>query len=623
MISNNLKKIFGILILVCFLSTITFLPYVETRRAEAGLIAVIESGMQLILTGLSRIMQFMMKYKEYILDPAIYYLSRMLIRQLTQSVVDWINGGFNGNPSFLEDPQDYFEKSADRAIGEMIYDSDLRFLCKPFEINVRLSLGLQYSPFQDKVRCRLSDVLANSEGAVTDTYNKFMGGDFIAGGGWDTWLQLTTVPQNNQLGSMLIAKAELDARLEGEEKRKTKELEWGAGMLSQKKCEAISYDGEGNEITRISYSGDEAFSPSDFASSTRGATAGNTRQTGLFPGASTTPSNYNVYSNYTFRNTENADGTGEVLSTIKQECKIITPGSWMQDTLQRHTNSDLAQLQIADEINEIVGALANFLVTKITQESGLLGQNDRDRAADDASWRQGLANLSAQQNILLSQGVQASTATNESGINSTLNSVYNADITPGYNGTGSVNDVAIDANGNSITLSQAKQILTTRISGYQQIESNYYSYNSTMYNVASTTVNKINSVIACYNQKIASSTPALSSSQTSFAQTRISQLSGALADTNSVVASTTPNVTSALSNLSSLNTLSSSASNAGNVNTLNTISASLDSLVPSLHNASTTEIARQVSSTTVSWLGPVLNNANALATECQTFPAGI
>lgn len=623
MISNNLKKIFGILILVCFLSTVGFLPYVETRKAEAGLVAVIESGMQLVLTGLSRIMQFMMKYKEYILDPAIYYLSRMLIRQLTQSVVDWINGGFNGNPSFLEDPQDYFEKSADRAIEEMIYDSDLRFLCKPFEINVRLALGLQYSPFQDKVRCRLSDVLANSEGVVTDTYNKFVDGDFIGGGGWDTWLQVTTVPQNNQLGAMLIAQAELDAKLEGEEKRKTKELEWGAGMLSQKKCEQVTYAPDGTVTDRVTFDGDEAFSPSDFASSTPGRTGRNTASTGLFPGSNTSSTTYNVYSSDTFRITENEDGTGEVLANVKQECKIITPGSWMQDTLQRHTNSDLSQLQIADEVNEIVGALGNFLVTKITQQGGLLGQNDRDRAADDAAWRQGLANLTAQQNTLLSQGVQASTATNESGINSTLNSVYNADITPGYNGTGSVNDVATDANGNSLTLSQAKQILTSRISEYRQIESNYYSYNSTMYNVASTTVNKINSVIACYNQKIASSTPALSSSQTSFAQTRITQLSGALADTNSVVASTTPNVTSALSNLSSLNTLSSSASNAGNVNTLNTISASLDSLVPSLHNASTTEIAKEVSSTTVGWLGPVLNNANALAAECQTFPAGI
>jgi hypothetical protein len=613
MTNSRFKKIFGTMILICLLSTINVSPFVETKKANATIPTIdwaniAQTTMTAISTGLSRIYAHMISLKEYVLDNAAYYLARILIRQLTQSIVDWINSGFNGNPSFLEDPKDFLRAGADRTIGELIYDTDLRFLCKPFEINVRLALGLQYSPFQDKVRCRLSDVLVNSEGAVTETYNKFMNGDFIGGGGWDTWLQVTTVPQNNQLGAMLIAQAELDARLDGEEKQKSEELSWGGGLLSQKQCEQITYNADGTEKSRISYTGDARFPP------TQG-------QTSAGDGIAYSSSTYNIVSSDTYSR-GGLPGTPEYKGSVKQVCKIVTPGSLTQDLLQKAVGADLAQLQVADEINEIVGALGNYVVTKVMQSGkGLLGQKDRDRAADDAAWRQGIADLTTQQKAQMSSGVQSGATNDSSGINNILNSTYNADITPGYSGVGSVNDVATDANGVGVTLSQAKQILQTRISGHQQTESNYYSYNSGMYNLATTTSNKINSVIACYNQKIASSTPALTSSQRSFAETRVTQLSGALTDVNAVTTSTAPNISSALSNMSSLNTLSSSVSNAGDVTALNNISASLDSLIPTLHNASTTEIARNVSSTTVSWLGPVLNNANTLGTECQAFPS--
>ena len=71
-------------------------------------------------------------------------------------------------------------------------------------------------------------------GNVTDAMNKFAEGDFVGGGGWDSWLQITTNPQNNPMGAMILAEVELDARLAAKKEIQMTETAWGNGFMSFK-----------------------------------------------------------------------------------------------------------------------------------------------------------------------------------------------------------------------------------------------------------------------------------------------------------------------------------------------------------------------------------------------------
>jgi hypothetical protein len=330
--------------------------------------------------------------KDTFLDGIAYFIARVLIRQITQSIVDWINSGFNGNPSFVQDPEQFARDSVDRVIGEFIFASDLKFLCSPFEINVRLNLGMQYSPFKDKINCTLSQILQNVDGAVTQAYTDFMNGDFINGGGWDSWLNITTVPQNNQLGAMIITQGELDARIADRKILDGNELNWSGGLLSMKQCTRTTYDASGNETGSESYRGDPVLF------------------TGKVGAVSTSSRAMNVNFN---------DGSTVYAGSTKDVCKVVTPGTWITGTGNKVLGWDLDRLGVADEINEIVGALANFAISKVMQKGMAMIKKD-DLSANDPSWQAGIAALQSQQN----------NAINAAGSNSNYQPSYSTYVSP-------------------------------------------------------------------------------------------------------------------------------------------------------------------------------------------------
>jgi hypothetical protein len=248
---------------------------------------------------------------------------KRVLREFTKSVVAWINSGFEGNPSFITNTEQWLTDTADITIGDFLLNNkDLKFLCDPFKINVQLALGLQYRPFSEDIKCSFTSATGN----ITDAYNNFVGGDFIGGGGWNSWLQLTTVPQNNQMGAMMIAQGELDARIEAQQEQAKLEANWGNGFLSWKKCEKENTAGA---------------DPEDF-----------------------------VYDEST------GTSSAPTQTEMGQTCTIQTPGQAIADQLSWISSTDLRQSEIANDINEIINALANQLIVQGMQMftgSGLLG----------------------------------------------------------------------------------------------------------------------------------------------------------------------------------------------------------------------------------------------------------
>jgi len=248
--------------------------------------------------------------KEFSFDSIAYLIAKGLIRQLTTSIVNWINSGFNGSPAFVTNPEQFLIDTADKIAGNLIEGSELGFLCDPFRIDIRIALGLKYRPFQERVTCTLSEVIDNVRGSV----DGFIGGDFKQGG-WQGWLSLTNEPQNNVYGAQIIANNELGIRIAGKQSIELAKLNWGGGFLSWEKCEE-------HEVSRA--------------------------PTGL-------------------------DNYYENAPTTNQTCEIQTPGGVINDQLSKALGSGIDQLNLADEFNEIVNALVVQLAQQALGGGGLRG----------------------------------------------------------------------------------------------------------------------------------------------------------------------------------------------------------------------------------------------------------
>jgi len=184
-----------------------------------------------------------------IIKPMVKALVKQLIHQFLMSIVDWINDGFDGSgPRFVSDPASFFADIADRAIGQVVMGSDLNFLCSPFALDVRLALGLNYwsGGFRDRITCTLSDIINNTMNAAERTAYR---------NSWQSWLDLTTQPQNNPYGAYALAKSQIEIRIANQQFVAGKEADWGTGFLTTKRC--VEYITGEEELAMLdAYGGD-------------------------------------------------------------------------------------------------------------------------------------------------------------------------------------------------------------------------------------------------------------------------------------------------------------------------------------------------------------------------------
>ncbi len=176
--------------------------------------------------------------KELVLDGIVTAAAKIVISNMTNSIVTWINSGFQGNPAFITNPESFFTDVADQIAGNFIAGTELGFLCEPFSLDIRIALAANYSStYRQANYCRLSDVVSN-----TENFAKFTEGDFSRGG-WDSWFEISQNPQNNPMGAYLSAQTELSIRTARGQSIKLLEANWGQGFLSYQECLAEDING--------------------------------------------------------------------------------------------------------------------------------------------------------------------------------------------------------------------------------------------------------------------------------------------------------------------------------------------------------------------------------------------
>jgi hypothetical protein len=327
------KKIITYFITIFFVLSIFIFPNKTNAQwavVDAGNIA--QSTITAANTGISSYSTMALQLKEYVLDGLGTMLVKQIVRQITTSVVTWINSGFQGSPSFLQNPGSFFLDVADQITGDFIskFGGPLQGLCSPFSIDIRIALAFKYRPnIPKRYACTITTIIKNSKNAVEGaTLNGFTAGDFKQGG-WPAFVTMTTEPQNNIYGAYLTAESELSWRVANAKAEQKDEISAGKGFLSWRdsKCTA--------EVRKFN----------DDVKAKRAAAA----------------------------DAEEGYLANQQLKS-KNDCPVQTPGSVIQESLQNNLNGPLRELELADEINEVVNALFAQLVTQVLQK-GLAGSS--------------------------------------------------------------------------------------------------------------------------------------------------------------------------------------------------------------------------------------------------------
>ncbi len=160
------------------------------------------------------------------LNTAAVAAARMIISKLTDSIIKWVDTGFEGSPAFVTNPGSYLKDLGDQVSG--IFISQLGaddLLCPRFRPQILLSLTYE-QPGIEEFQCTF--------GQSAEEWSGFM--DDFNNGGWDAFIQVSTQPQNSPYGTYLKASDELAKKKAQAQGRGRAELDWGSGFLSLKEC---------------------------------------------------------------------------------------------------------------------------------------------------------------------------------------------------------------------------------------------------------------------------------------------------------------------------------------------------------------------------------------------------
>lgn len=233
--------------------------------------------------------------KEQALDKIFVMIAKQIIAHMTQSIVNWINSGFEGGPAFVTDPEGFFTDVADQVTGQFIDRLGLGFLCGSFDVTLQAALRLHVNygggpeSALKRYRCTASAVADNISSGNIVSLNAFF--------------DVAVTTSNNPYGAYRALENDLESQIAAQHEQNAMVLDWGNGFLSKKEC-----DDAGN-------------------------------------------------------------------------CAITTPGTLVEDQLVNVFGSGLRQLELADEINEVVNALASQLMNTMINK-GLAGLS---KAADGAN----------------------------------------------------------------------------------------------------------------------------------------------------------------------------------------------------------------------------------------------
>lgn len=299
--------------------------------------------------------------------------AKTAIDSLTKSIVNWINSGFEGSPAFVTDLNRNLRNLKDAVVEDFI--SGLN------EVSLN-NTGISIrAPFQDQIARQLREEFYRTTSSygfdLRHPYKDCYGGkkEFTLNG----FYCQSQNPANNPYGRYQLARNELFQQLDTEAQNRLAELGWGKGFLSWRG----SCGPHGLSNPPPSFANAPALSISATSNITLPAIPElGAKSVTLAPTPSPEPKPVPLQ--------QKDKSVG---------CSIRTPGSIIEDQLANTLGSGVRQLELADNFNEIVSALATQLLNQVLGSSGLSGASQAQSGGGQSFLNSGAnstANLSSQ-----------------------------------------------------------------------------------------------------------------------------------------------------------------------------------------------------------------------------------
>lgn len=220
----------ALLVATLMLTLGTALPAKDVHAQASGVVVdptnLVENKISAVMSTISAAAQKSLGIKEWTLDGVMFALGKKVLKEMVRSTVDWINRGFKGSPMYATDPGQFLTDVADKTAGDIIYGSDLNFLCSP--MSIRFALEFYYKQSKRLApQCTLTKVVKNMD--------QFLNGNFMAGG-WPGWLHMSITPTDQPLGGFLAARSSLDSEIARRVGLERDLLSWADGFFSYKEC---------------------------------------------------------------------------------------------------------------------------------------------------------------------------------------------------------------------------------------------------------------------------------------------------------------------------------------------------------------------------------------------------
>ncbi len=283
--------------------------------------------------------------KGSVLDPLARMLAQAILKAVTASIVDSINGK-NGSPQFVKNLPSNLQKVGDQ-VGLSFITKFGSSINSPFSASITNALHSNYlqqtslAGFFAANQCTLSTYTGSNANTLA-----FVGGNFNQGG-LPAWFALTTQENNNPMLLYLNGKRMLNSTVASAQTNQKQTIQQSNGFLSW--CSSGPQDPPNIGATCSDFAEGSDCSGTEVCVQTPGKTTGTCRA----PTAATsdaTPST--CYSK---------DGTPG---------NVETPGSVLHDSLSKAVGSPIDDLISVHDFDQAVDTIFAALVTKVVS-SGL------------------------------------------------------------------------------------------------------------------------------------------------------------------------------------------------------------------------------------------------------------
>lgn len=340
--SRNIKKILttALVVIVIFFSFGTPRVYALPVAVPVGdVLNVTTHTSRLTLAGFSSGFQDISKMA---LDALAYAAGQMVLNQLTENTISWIQGGFHGSPSFAVDTKQLEQDLIDAVAGELIGQIKDLSVCE-FRFNYvdDLTDAVQLSTKKKKAKyipkCPFPDSLTTLNFYASDAVTA------VNSFGW-TAFGAALQDSGNPYSVQVATAQELEDRKEESKKEQDKKLSWSNGYADLIDTTDCNYP-EGIK---------------DYVTTGAGG-AGDTGSDAF-------------YTDPTVAQPNTAD-PATVKALQKQYCKTTTPGNIVSDQLSETLGLDMDRLGFADNMNKIIAAVLNELTQQTVR--GVFGSGNQ------------------------------------------------------------------------------------------------------------------------------------------------------------------------------------------------------------------------------------------------------